>query len=940
MNTLLTITVLLMQQTQVETTRPEPIQHPAEVRRALVEEIAKNIRSRTTSTTDVSVYSTVKVPEDQQQGVFVLHDASGFARPYVQGGFKYVMVSQLHVANRTKQEVRFPLNSIRLRVGGDEYAHQPWLGTRSTSVRLRGSSYRLKPRDKVEQGTAGEVVLKPGEVKQIHAIFHNVPQGGAYESLSITVTGLAKPVRIDLLAGAVESMQLQLTRTGPRDCLAIVTLGGSLDQVGAHALVQKLQSSVNAGASRLVILWGNIGDKSVRQSRRVDFSIKTWLTQSAAGNPRYSHLPSMPVGLQEIHLGPFPEGQATATAPDRKPHAHNSKLKAISAALSDVYQRLPIKDVLAAISSDDMTIRIAAIRGGVGRLPSSAVPMLLTLADGEEDVKLAAIHALSQFPESAAIDRVADFVTDKDRALASVATNGLMSSRFPSAQEKLVGLVGSLEGKQRDGVAEILIAKPNAIWTDLYFEYASNYESNVSLALRAFGALDRIGHPRLRELRAAALESDQDSVRRSAFRALATSGSVEDTRLVVEYSLRHIANQPPTPEMLNVLRNAPTGKATPHLMRHFHAEKSATKRNRLLGAIIQAGDQSIVPFLLETYRGTKGGQLPDPLKVTILNTLHSRRVPEAVDLAVEAMTSSNATLLSSACRILEEAATPRAVAAITDMLIATSSPSKSRSLGTPRLQGLRSLGNIATPQARRYLRIVQNKGNDRDSAAAESQLRALLLRSPAIDYLPQASTLREEKKLAEAEDTYAEALKADPALPEIYIQRGHMKTHNGRRSEGVQDFDLALEIDPLHPIATSLKAIAIVVLGDPDGGLKMVEENAETFKRDEVFNYNAACAYGQALKTNKPTTDNLAKRKKWRDRGLYFLEHCVNELNYAGENREEDAELFQNDPDLDPFRKEDRFKKLWEKVRPNLPSREEAPEERPPEQQKKAPEDQ
>ena len=918
MNTLLTIAWLLAP--QVQETPPEPIQHSPEVRKTLAEQIEKNRRPRTVSSSDGAVYSVLQLPDDpKQQGVFVLHDTSGFGRAYSLAAFRYFMVSRLQIANLTDQDVRLPMKSIRLRLGKNEYVHEPWVNG-SATVRLKNRGYQLY---KTRSGSKPpqDVVLKPGEVKQVHAIFQNIPQGGLYESVDITVTGLDQPVAIDLIAAAEQAMQLELARTGPRDCLVVATIGGSIDQVGAHVLANKLQPIVAAGASRMVLLWDELGD-STSQSRRVDMDVKTWLTQTAVRNPGYSYLPLLPAGLQEIHLGPFPGGLQvrSITAPDQKVHLHATKLKAVSAALLDVYRQLPTQDVLDAIASDDVTVRIAAIRGGAGRLPPTAIPMLMQMATGNKDVQAATVHALSQFADQTAIDFVAEFVTAMDKDLAVIATQGLMSSRFPAAQRKLINVVKSLEGQHRKRAVEILVDEPNAIWADLYFEYASDFETDVALARRAFLALDQIGHPRLRELRSAALECE-------AFRALSTSGDAEDTRLVVEYTLRRIAKHPPTPEMLNVLQQSAANEATQHLMRHLRNEKSASRRGQFLNAIIRIGDQSITPFLLETYAGTKNRPRPDQQRITILNALFARRVPEALDLAAEAMNSANPTLVATACRILEEDATPKAVAAITDMLIRTADNSESRKFQVPRLQCLRSLGAIATPQARRYLRIVQNNGNERDRLEAENQLRGLLIRSPAIDYLAQASELRENRKLAEAEEIYAAALRADPGLPEIYIQRGHMKTHNGRRSEGVQDFDLALEIDPLHPIATSLKAIAIVVLCDPEGGLKMVEDNAETFKRDEVFNYNAACAYGQALKTNKATPETLQLRKTWKDRGLHFLEHCVNKLGYAGEDRGEDARLFQTDPDLDPFREEDRFKELWKKIEPNVPKEDLPPQD-------------
>ena len=928
MTTLLTIAVLFSQQAQDP---PEPIQYSADVRQALAAQIEKNRLPRKLNYTEESVYSKVEVPDDpKQQGVFVLHDASGFTRVYRPLG--QLMLSRLQVANLTREKVELSKSSIRLRIGRDEFAHQPWFGPGSRLVLLKNRATRPQLHRAGKEPEGQVVSLEPGEVKQILAVFQNLPQGGVFQPIVLTVTGLPQPVRIDVLQEAREAMQLSVTRTGPRDCLAVVTLGGSLHQVGAHALTNELQTIADAGASRLVVLWGDGDGESSSQSGRVGRNVKTWLREGAKQNRAYSHLPPLPAGLQEVHLGPFPGSSSISSSSS---NAHDTNLKATSAALVDVYQQLPTKDVLEAIAGDDLTIRVAAIRGAIGRLPASALPTLLKLADGDPDVQEAAVEALSQFPDEAAIDRVAEFVTGKDDDLARIATRGLMSSRFPAAQQKLVRLVESLEGDQRKRLVTRLLDSPNAIWSDLYFEYASAYQENGPLALKAFNALDKIGHPKLRQLRAEALESGNKSIASDAFRAMSTSGHPEDLQLVLDYTLRQIATQRPTSPMLNVLQRAGSSDATQHLMRYYRAEKTTSTKNSLLMAIIRTGDQSVIPFLIETYKTSPNSPLAEQQRATILDALHARRVPEVYDLAVDAMSSSNPTVVATACRILEEAATPEAVAAIVDSLIKSRS-TQDRRLQTVRTQCLRSLGAIATPKARRYLRIVQNSGEKRDQAEATNQLRYLLIRSPAIDYLARASELREEKKLKEAEETYALALRADPGLPEIYIQRGHMKTHNGRRSEGVQDFELALDIDPLHPIATSLRAIAIVVLGNPDGGLKAIEDNAETFKRDEVFNYNAACAYGQALKTNKPTPENVVLRKKWRDRGLYFLEHCVNELGYGGEKQSEDAELFKTDPDLDPFRKEERFKKLWEKIEPNLPTPEpeEQPEPKPVERQK------
>jgi tetratricopeptide (TPR) repeat protein len=164
--------------------------------------------------------------------------------------------------------------------------------------------------------------------------------------------------------------------------------------------------------------------------------------------------------------------------------------------------------------------------------------------------------------------------------------------------------------------------------------------------------------------------------------------------------------------------------------------------------------------------------------------------------------------------------------------------------------------------------------------------------------------------ITKAEKVFARALEVDPWCPEIYISRGHMKTHDNRRAEGIKDFDKALELDPYHPIATSLKAIGVVVLGDADGGLKMIEDNRDRFKWDSIFNYNAACAYGQAIQTTPPNADNLSQIAAWKQKAMDYLTHCVTTVPFDGL-----AEM-DEDTDLTPLYDLPRFKKLMEQLKP------------------------
>jgi tetratricopeptide (TPR) repeat protein len=252
-----------------------------------------------------------------------------------------------------------------------------------------------------------------------------------------------------------------------------------------------------------------------------------------------------------------------------------------------------------------------------------------------------------------------------------------------------------------------------------------------------------------------------------------------------------------------------------------------------------------------------------------------------------------------------EDASPEAVLAIGNELLSRE--------GTPKVQRndqqlIDALGSIATPPARRVLRLVENGTLATRRSQASKTLDEIRGSSPAGPMHQVAGTLVDEGKLDEAEAMFAKALEMDPELAEIYVSRGHMKGRDKRRAEAVKDYDKALEIDPLHPIATSLKAICIVVLGDVEGGLQMVEDNRKTFQYDSLFNYNAACAYGQAVIVTPPTPENLEKIAQWKLKGLEYLEHYANDLTPL----QDDGELIRDDPDLAPLRELPRFRKVLE----------------------------
>lgn len=89
---------------------------------------------------------------------------------------------------------------------------------------------------------------------------------------------------------------------------------------------------------------------------------------------------------------------------------------------------------------------------------------------------------------------------------------------------------------------------------------------------------------------------------------------------------------------------------------------------------------------------------------------------------------------------------------------------------------------------------------------------------------------RAQNNMEKAGESYAKAIKLDPANAEPYYKEGHAKTYLGKYDEARKDFEDAakLDISPLNSIQFS--AYTYLYAGDPKAALKYLDEALEKLK--------------------------------------------------------------------------------------------------------------
>lgn len=890
----------------------EPIEYAAEQ----VQELTKQLGQ-------LKDGAMVEVPEvADDQGVFVVADGAIIGSSFLgaRGGNTYAIV-QLRVANMTPEPFTLTTSTIRLQIKDTQLAHQAVPSRQGIGTnRIKGGPNLSRVR------TLPQVEIGSGRMKFVIATFMQLPVDMPYDDFRITVKGLPTPVSIDLMAQVKDELGLTSKRIGPRKCLGVVRVNKRLGPLGSHHLVREIDTLISDGATRIALVFGD-------SAERLSVSTNSWLTSQTTPRSSYRRVgtyPQIPTSVAAFHVGPRPAVSVVISGSRSNANNHPTNAAAIAAALFDVYQQVPVADVIKDIENGDSDIRLAAVRGGIGRFGPEVIPVLTRFAGSESDrsLRVAALRSLSHFPNKEASNVVLAAVTDPDAEVGAAAVRALADSRFPAAREALMGLLdlntksaagavssGELDEKKRLQIANRLIETPDSHWRDLYFEYASRPNG---IGLKSLNALLQVGHPRRTELLADLLESKSTVLRNKALQALVGSRDAKERDIAMRYTLDYIQEKSPTRDMLAMLRQSTSSEVAPLLVRRFKdVRPTGSLRSIWLDAIVSTSDPSTISFFHDLLADKR---LSAREKAKPLKALQALDRTKAVAEATKLVETTDLELARAAYGILEDHASPEVVRRIGDHLLGGITDKRQDTVASI---GVRALRVIATPPAREYLRMLQNCKNEKRRKLAGAAVDQLVVSSPAILLLQEARTLREDDKIAEAERVFEKAKKLDPELPELYVQHGHLLTHTDRRALGVKEFDKALAVDPRHPIATSLKCIAVVVLGDVEEGLSQVEYHQDKFQYDQIFNYNAACAYGQAIKRTKATAENVEQVAEWKLKSVEYLERCINELQFN------DVKLFKEDPDLDALRDTPRFKKLLKKLDPDADKKPDKPAKKP-----------
>lgn len=836
--------------------------------------------------------------------VMTLVDMAQIGMVYQASGQTRYVALHLIVANTTGKPVTLAQDQITAEIDGENRKLEtipPDIAAQSFQVKNQGYSLQTMQPEKTRTVPAG------GQIS-FWLVFHKLPVATAIPKCKLNLTLGDTKKQIDVNAVQRAMLALESERIGPRGCLALMTITGTMTMFNTQALVDEMEQMVAQKIARVVVRWGT--DAPLPEGQ-----ILNWLQNSTStvGNVRNAMelFPSVPGALREFHMVKFSDkdnsnvsyGYRMNNGPNR---IHATSAEAVGAALKTAYIALPRDELLQEIREGHPLTRAAALAYGGARLDAEHLPLIFQwVNDKDADIQKAALQTLSHFGEPEAIEKLVFYVKRNAEPLSSIAIESLAGSRFGAAHEALLELLKNEPPESKKLIVQVLAKFPRPVWSETLYEFAS--DPRAGLNLDAVKALVQVGHPKLVDILEAGLKGSDKPLRDLSFQTLANRTDERSENLAVTYALVQLKDSPPDGITTQLFTRTKDARALPLLMDHL--DRTNNDRGTVINLLIQMGDQTVAEKLAQKYPSLQNGE-----KAAVLNGLRQFRHPKFRELAGAALLSNDSSLVSTAANTLMQEGHPEGE----KLLIAALDKQTTAHL----LHNItNALGNYGTAAAKAALLKAKESKDANKRSYATNALLQIRQRSPGFQYYSQGRQRmqtpvdpndKEARKQQEKDaiEFFELALQLDPQIAEAYAERGKIFLRQEKMADAGKDFEKALELN-LEPedseVVTGL-ALARVVDGKLDDALKLIEGGREKHKnvRNGLYLYNTACVYSrsvQYLREHADVADAAKKIEDYRKKALADLEQAIKQ-GFV------DFEWMGKDPDFKTLREDPDFKKL------------------------------
>ncbi|MDG2391237.1 MAG: HEAT repeat domain-containing protein [Planctomycetaceae bacterium] len=870
-------------------------------------------------------------PEPQADRVLLLVRNSDYGIVYEgsNNGHRYLL-GQINLINNTKKTATMTRKGVQIKLEDEAAVPQS-----TVPEKIRGHSFQIENSRSLSFGNLDRpdnVTVKPGETGSMWFYFDELTAGSSFPEsvLSIEVDG--KPVAISLHEHIIGQLRLRKERIGPNGALAMIHVGGRLNILGLSLIADILDSLQDQKVFRAVIQW----DQSVEQ---IDSGVMNLLYQYANtlgqdnnNNRPDQRYPILSKSLREVHLVHTP-GHNYSSSNQHKV-THKEPIEAVTAALWSLLTSLPKEELLRQIQSGHPLVKPVALTAGAALLSPRELPIILELSQQKEDKNLqfAAVHALRQFGDPAAVNRLLELAESSSEEITSLAIACLTQSRFETGRTALRELLKTAKGEKRLQLLKVIAENPSPAFSDLYYDNVIDQKSKIRV--ESLEALNAVGHPELHQLLRSSLDDTDDGLREAAFKIVLQLRTPELEPLIEELVLTRLEAGELDSSMQNYLRQNKNPRAVPFLLdRLVKNKKEQSERQMLIPLLATLGDERIEPIFSELYV-----EISEHEKRQVLEALGNLQSAKFLEFAREALASESSSLVYSAINHLSHYDSREAEQILIEGLSRIKSKSYFDNLAN-------AIAQIGSEEAAETLRAAMDSENPDMRKAARNGLRYYQQRLPGYQYISQAMYRMRQRKWEEALDYIHIAIEIDSKLARAYSVKGDILLKLKKIDEADEAYQTALKIDASTGEAVAGRLRIQARKGNIPEALKAIQEGISKFQEEPEFEYQLGLLYADAvnltkgrdpddpLKKDQTPKDELPDEKPAEestektetpedDQSKKQLALWTNEalswVSNAARHGFRDRSLIQNTPELEPFKTHDDYQKA---VNGQLPER-------------------
>jgi tetratricopeptide (TPR) repeat protein len=812
---------------------------------------------------------------------------------------------RLVIGNRTRTPFELETATIQATIGG---VATP-LPTLADDVLLQGFVDDHQMHQVGAIAPPSRVTIPAGGVGSTWLIFPELPDDPTVPPVLLSFRLGETDVSLDVTEHQRAVLDLELQRVGPRQRLALLTVGGRINTFNLQSLIAEMEALVTQQVERAVIAWKPTAEPLNEQ-------LAEWFEHTLRRETDEGFvsvlLPSAPEQLRELHVvappgeafDPASEGEAVAS------RVHPDLSTALAAALRTAYLTASVDEIRQEIRGGSAWSRVAALYSGAARLAADDLALILPWTrDADPAVRRAALASLREFDAEAARERLVEVIGGRDSEAAALAVAALADSRYARHAARLKGFIATADPAIRELVLRSLATVPRPGWQDVLFEYAPT--ASLEVRQQLLRALVQLNHPRVLELLEALLQGSDATLRDLAFPILAGRSDERSHRLATTYVLAKLDEGELDGVMLEFLARTRDRRALPALER---ALESATADRRLvLNVLGVVGTESTGDKILARFDAWGAHE-----QSAALVTLRLLGHPRLLELLERSLQSLHDNVILQAVDLLGKTGTPEAEARLCAALVSTVKPELAYSVAG-------QLTNSGTPVARAGLRAALQAKEPQRRQAAMNSLRSLRDNSPALSYYFAAMRPLSQRKYKQAYDLLKVAVELDPDVSRPFVGLGDACLKREFWTEAYEAYRRGLELqlgdeEPAEvAMAITGLAIAEVMTGRVAEGEARIAAARSRFPNDALFLYNAACVSGRAMQVlgnTPPSAERDARVAALKGQALADLKLSV-QLGF------DQIDWMQEDPDLKLLHDTEEFRALVpeQAPRPDKPRR-------------------